>query len=53
MAASAASRSSDVATIADLARLPTLLAARGYSEADVQLIAHGNFVRFLRNALPR
>ena len=44
---------SDVATIADLARLPTLLAARGYSEADVQLIAHGNFVRFLRNALPR
>ena len=44
---------SDVATIADLAKLLTLLAARGYSEADVQLIAYGNFVRFLRNALPR
>ena len=42
----------DVATIADLSKLPTLLAARGYSEADVELIAHGNFIRFLRNALP-
>jgi membrane dipeptidase len=42
---------SDVATIADLAKLPALLAARGYSDADVQLIAHGNFVRFLRDAL--
>jgi membrane dipeptidase len=43
---------SDVATIADLAKLPSLLAARGYSDQDVQLIAHGNFVRFLRDALP-
>jgi membrane dipeptidase len=42
----------DVATIADLSKLPALLAARGYSEADVELIAHGNFIRFLRNALP-
>jgi membrane dipeptidase len=42
---------SDVATIADLAKLPALLAARGYSELDVQLIAHGNFVRFLRDVL--
>jgi membrane dipeptidase len=41
---------SDVHTIADLARLPALLAARGYSGEDVQQIAHGNFVRFLRNA---
>jgi membrane dipeptidase len=40
----------DVRTIADLARLPALLAGRGYSEADVELIAHGNFVRFLRKA---
>jgi membrane dipeptidase len=43
---------SDVATIADLARLPAMLAARGYSEADIQLLAHGNFIRFLREAMP-
>jgi len=41
----------DVHTIADLSRLPTLLAARGYSVEDVAQIAHGNFVRFLRGAL--
>jgi membrane dipeptidase len=40
---------SDVHTIADLARIPPLLAARGYSEADVAGIAHGNFIRFLEN----
>ena len=40
----------DLESIADLARLPALLAARGYSEEDVELIAHGNFVRFLREA---
>jgi len=40
----------DVLTIADLSHLPARLAARGYSEDDVELIAHGNFVRFLREA---
>jgi membrane dipeptidase len=40
----------DVQTIADLARLPGLLKDRGYSDEDVQLIAHGNFVAFLRRA---
>jgi membrane dipeptidase len=40
----------DVATIADLNRLPARLAARGYSEEEVRGIAHGNFVRFLRGA---
>jgi membrane dipeptidase len=40
----------DVETIADLSRLPALLAARGYSAEDVALIAHGNFLRFLREA---
>jgi membrane dipeptidase len=40
----------DVHTIADLERLPALLAARGYSDRDVDLIACGNFVRFLREA---
>jgi membrane dipeptidase len=40
----------DVDTIADLSKLPAVLKARGYSEADVEQIAHGNFVRFLRGA---
>jgi len=40
----------DVYTIADLARLPGVLAKRGYQEADVEQIAHGNFLRFLRGA---
>jgi membrane dipeptidase len=39
---------SDVHTIADLSRLPAVLAARGYSAQDIEGIAHGNFVRFLR-----
>jgi membrane dipeptidase len=41
---------SDVKTIADLSRLPPLLASKGCSQADVELIAHGNFIRFLRRA---
>jgi membrane dipeptidase len=41
---------SDVGTIADLGRFPALLTRRGYSADDVENIAHGNFVRFLRNA---
>ena len=41
---------SDVQTIADLARLPDVLASRGYSAEDVANIAHGNFLRFVRGA---
>jgi membrane dipeptidase len=41
---------SDVATIADLSGLPAVLRSRGYSDEDVERIAHGNFVTFLRNA---
>ena len=40
----------DLNTIADLARVPELLAARGYSKADITGIAHGNFVAFLQKA---
>lgn len=40
----------DVDTIADLNKLPTLLAARGYSAGDIEGIASGNFLRFLRDA---
>ncbi|HEV3417314.1 MAG TPA: membrane dipeptidase [Pirellulales bacterium] len=41
---------SDLDTIADLARLPQLLAARGYPETDIPLIMHGNWIRFLQDA---
>jgi membrane dipeptidase len=40
----------DLDTIADLQRLPGLLAERGYPPADIELIMHGNWVRFLREA---
>ena len=42
----------DVDSIADLQRLPDLLRNRGYTEADIAGIMHGNFLRFLRTALP-
>jgi len=41
---------SDVDTIADLQKIPTLLGRRGYSAEDVENICSGNLVRFLRNA---
>jgi membrane dipeptidase len=41
---------SDVHSIADLSRLLAVLAARGYGEDDIELVAHGNFIRFLREA---
>jgi len=41
---------SDLQTIADLARLPGLLKARGYRDEDVINISHGNFVCFLKQA---
>ncbi len=42
----------DLDTIADLQRLPALLAGRGYSAADVAGILHGNWVRFFAEVLP-
>jgi membrane dipeptidase len=42
----------DLESIADLQRIPELLRERGYTEHDVKNIAHGNFIRFLRGALP-
>jgi len=38
----------DLDTIADLQRVPDLLRKRGFKEADVEAILHGNFIRFLR-----
>jgi membrane dipeptidase len=40
----------DIETIADLQKIPALLAKRGYSQADVERVMHGNWLRFLRNA---
>ncbi len=40
----------DLKSIADLQRLPELLAARGYKQQDVENIMHDNFLRFLRTA---
>lgn len=38
----------DIETIADLQRIPDLLRRRGYTEADVANVMHGNWLRFLR-----
>ncbi len=40
----------DLDTITDLQRLTGMLAARGYTAADVAAIMHGNWVRLLRTA---
>src|SRR5437867_3278028 len=38
----------DLDTIADLARLPSMLAGRGYTQSDLEQIMHQNFIRFLK-----
>ena len=40
----------DLETIADLQKLPDLLAKRGYVQADIEGMLHGNWLRFLRQA---
>lgn len=40
----------DLETIADLQKIPELLAKRGYTPQDIANIMHGNFLRFLRKA---
>jgi membrane dipeptidase len=42
----------DLGSVADLARIDALLAARGYSAADITCILHENFLRFLTTNLP-
>jgi membrane dipeptidase len=41
----------DVDSIADLQRLPALLRGRGFSDAEIDGVMSGNFLRFLRGAL--
>lgn len=40
----------DLDTIADLQTIPALLQKRGYTDADIQNVMHGNWLRFLRRA---
>ena len=40
----------DMDTIADLKKLPDLLAARGYKPGDIEGILYGNWLRFLKKA---
>ena len=42
----------DLDTISDLQRIPDLLRGRNYSEADVEGIMHGNWIRFFSETLP-
>ncbi|RPI90100.1 MAG: peptidase M19 [Chloroflexi bacterium] len=40
----------DLDTIADLQHIPEVLSKRGYSDADIAFIMHGNWLRLLRAA---
>jgi membrane dipeptidase len=40
----------DLDTIADLQKVPAILRKRGYSDADLKAIMHGNWVRFFQLA---
>ena len=40
----------DLDTIADLQKLPGLLAVRGYADADIAALLHGNWLRLLRRS---
>ncbi|RYY59767.1 MAG: peptidase M19 [Chitinophagaceae bacterium] len=40
----------DLDSIADLQKVPVILAGRGYTQEDLDKMMHGNWLRFLRNA---
>ena len=42
----------ELETIADLQKVAGVLQSRGYSEADIDAIFHGNYLRFFTEALP-
>ncbi len=42
----------DLVTIADMQKVFPILQSRGYTDEDLRKIAHGNWLRFMRNALP-
>lgn len=39
----------DLDTIADLQKVPSLLAQKGYTDSDIENIMSKNFIQFLRN----
>ncbi len=41
----------DLKTIADIQKVPTILKNRGYSNEDIENIANGNLINFMRQAL--
>ena len=43
----------EIDTIADIQKLAPSLSERGYSDADIDAILHGNFLRFFRQTLPK
>ena len=43
----------EIDTIADLQKFGPALAERNYSDADIDAIFHGNFLRFFRETLPK
>ncbi len=42
---------SDLETISDLQKIPSILKNKGYSQVDIENIMSGNFIRFLRKVL--
>jgi membrane dipeptidase len=40
----------DLDTIADLQKIPAILRKRGYAEAEVEAVMHGNWLRFFQQA---
>ncbi len=40
----------DIDTIADLQKIPALLAKRGYSPTDIENVMHNNWLRFIKKA---
>jgi membrane dipeptidase len=42
----------DLDTIVDVQKVAEILRSRGYAEADVVKVMHGNWMRFLERALP-
>ena len=42
----------EINTIADLQKLGSVLADKGYSDGDIDKVFHGNWLRFFRENLP-
>ena len=52
LAVNVASRCGYTPQYADLQKLQAILAARGYTDANIDLIFHGNWLRFFHEGLP-